>query len=76
MLFWHLPLGEGPSGLNPNPSHPHEYVYTWQSPASGTFEGTAIFAFQAQDTALPPVFDERFVTPYLDLKPPWIALHT
>ncbi|NUM45746.1 MAG: FG-GAP repeat protein, partial [Anaerolineales bacterium] len=47
----------------------------WHTPATGNFQGTAIMLFQALDTAAPPVYEEALAAPYLDLIPPWIAIH-
>ncbi|MFZ6031426.1 MAG: hypothetical protein ACOYYS_27255, partial [Chloroflexota bacterium] len=52
------------------------YTGTWHTPLGGSYEGTALILFQAEDTATPAVTDETLVSPYLDLRAPWLAIHS
>lgn len=73
-----VPVAPYQVGLNPTGIiGPGTEVYTgtWHTPSGGKFQGTVAVLFQAEDTAAPPLYEEVLVTPYLDLLPPWIAIH-
>jgi RHS repeat-associated protein len=47
----------------------------WNTPSEGPYQGVTTVRLHGQDEAMPPNLGEQSIFPYLDLIPPYLALH-